>query len=884
MIFKHFFNLRWCALRSASVLMVVGFLLSSPSVLAQPPRSDAGLLILYDFTEGSGQTIRDRSGSGVPLDLKIDKPDSVKWSEGTLTIKSSASIVSAQPAKKIIDAVKKSNEISIEAWLRPANDSQSGPARIISLSADTSGRNVTLGQEKNVYDVRLRATGSDKNGMPSTASPAKSLQSRLTHVVFTRDSAGTAIIYVDGKQVASKKVSGDFSNWDNGHRLTLANEITKDRPWLGELHLVAIYSRALSAKEAHQNFAVGVKSRPAAPASESVAKTNNHTFETQVAPLLAKHCLECHDSAIKKGGLDLSRKDAALAGGESGKVITPGKAAESLLWESVSSNEMPKDRAPLSGDEKATLKKWIETGAAWSVEQIDPAIYLHEGHAGEVWVQRLTVPEYIQTVQSAVNVDIAKEAREILPPDLRTDGFSNTAYNLNIDLKHVEAYNRLAEIIVGRMDVLKFSAKFSKSQKLSTDDTMRDHVAAMGKWLLRAPLDKREINKYSGIATTVASAGGDFKEAISYIVEAMLQSPRFVYRMEYQRGDGSAQPVDGWELASRLSYILWGASPDEELQRAAEKGELADHQNIEAQVQRMLKDPRTIPQSERFVSEWLNLENLADLRPNKTEFPKWDAQLATDMQQETLAYFREVVWIQNRPLSDLLNAQVTFAMPRLAQHYGLTPQGKEMARYDLADIPGRGGLLTQGSVLTIGGDDASMVSRGLFVLHDLLRGTVNAPPPCVNTTPPPTKAGLTQRGIAEGRIANNNCGVCHTRFEPLAFGLERFDGIGAYHEKDQHGNPLREDGEVLFPGEAKPVAYKTSAELMNLLAGSQRVQESLTWKVTQFALGRPLIAADAASVSEIHKAAQKNGGTYSNLITAIVMSDLVLQSRTEVDR
>ena len=207
-----------------------------------------------------------------------------------------------------------------------------------------------------------------------------------------------------------------------------------------------------------------------------------------------------------------------------------------------------------------------------------------------------------------------------------------------------------------------------------------------------------------------------------------------------------------------------------------------------------------------------------------------------------------------------------------------------MARYDLADIPGRGGLLTQGSVLTIGGDDASMVSRGLFVLHDLLRGTVNAPPPCVNTTPPPTKAGLTQRGIAEGRIANNNCGVCHTRFEPLAFGLERFDGIGAYHEKDQHGNPLREDGEVLFPGEAKPVAYKTSAELMNLLAGSQRVQESLTWKVTQFALGRPLIAADAASVSEIHKAAQKNGGTYSNLITAIVMSDLVLQSRTEVDR
>ncbi|MDA1233055.1 MAG: DUF1592 domain-containing protein, partial [Planctomycetota bacterium] len=575
---------------SHAILLITVFWSSATCAQPLQKSSSNGLLVLYDFTEGGGQTVHDRSGSGPPLDLTIEKNSGVKWSKAALIVDSSASILSAKPAQKIIDAVRKSNAISIEAWLKPANDSQSGPARIISMSADTSGRNVTFGQDKNSYDVRLRATGSDKNGIPSTASPAKSLSTRTTHMVFTRDSAGTAIIYVDGKPVANKKVRGDFSNWDNSYRLALANEITKDRPWLGELHLVAIYSRALSTKDVQQHFSAGVKSRPVVPASESVVTVGNHAFETQIAPLLAKHCLECHDSAIKKGGLNLSRKDAAFAGGESGKVITPGKAAESLLWESVSSNEMPKDRPPLSSDEKATLKKWLESSATWSIEQIDPAIYLHEGHAGEVWVQRLTVPEYIQTVQSAVGVDIAMEAKEILPPDLRTDGFSNTAYNLNIDLKHVEAYARLAEIIVSRMDVLKFSAKFSKSQKLSTDDTMRDHVAAMGKWLLRGPLDNREINKYSGIATTVASTGGDFKETISYIVEAMLQSPRFIYRMESQRGDGTAQPVNEWELVSRLSYILWGGPPDEELLRAAEKGELADHNNVEAQVQRMLKD------------------------------------------------------------------------------------------------------------------------------------------------------------------------------------------------------------------------------------------------------------------------------------------------------
>ncbi|WP_197455682.1 DUF1592 domain-containing protein [Stieleria neptunia] len=843
-------------------------------------RVERGLLVRYDFSEDDGQTIVDRGGVGKPLNLVIDRSSRVRRSGGALVVESSSSIASTEPATKIIAAVKKSNAISVEAWLKPANRSQAGPARIVSISADTSNRNLTLGQDKDLYDVRLRATGSDNNGLPSTSSPKRSLQTRLTHVVFTRDARGKALIYLDGKRVASKTVKGNFRNWDNRQRLFLANEATKDRPWLGELHRVAIYDRALTDKDVQQNFAAGSRAE-AASAKERMVDANIRLFDRHVAPLFAKHCLECHDAAIKQGELDLSHKASAVAGGESGKVVVPGNASQSLLWELVSSDDMPKDRPPLSSDEKDSLRKWIDSGATWPVDAIDPAVYLNEGQAGEVWLQRLTVNEYIATVRSAVGVEIATEARQILPPDLRADGFNNTAYNLNIDLKHVEAYNKLAEIIVGRMDILEFAGRFSKSRKLSTDDTMRDHVAAMGKWLLRGPLDDQEINKYSGIATTVASAGGDFKEAIGYIVQAMLQSPRFVYRIEYQHGDGSSRPVDDYELASRISYILWGAPPDEALLRAADKGELSDRNVVESHVQRMLNDPRTMDRSQEFVSQWLNLGRLANLRPNAKTFPNWDAQLAADMQQETLAYFKEVVWTQNRPLSDLLNTQVTFATPALARHYGIKPTGKQTARYDLSKVPSRGGLLTQASVLTIGGDEASMVSRGLFVLNDLLRGTINAPPPCVNTVPPPTKTGLTQRGIAESRIADNKCGVCHTRFEPLAFGLEKFDGIGAYHETDEHGNKLRDDGEVLFPGTAKPVAYQNSAELMDLLATSERVRQSLTWKVTQFALGRPLVAEDAPIVAKIHQAAQQAGGTYADLITAIVMSDLVQRARTE---
>jgi len=168
-----------------------------------------------------------------------------------------------------------------------------------------------------------------------------------------------------------------------------------------------------------------------------------------------------------------------------------------------------------------------------------------------------------------------------------------------------------------------------------------------------------------------------------------------------------------------------------------------------------------------------------------------------------------------------------------------------------------------------------MVTRGLFVLHELLRGVVRDPPPEVDTTPVPTKPGLTQRGVSMARLAKSSCSGCHAKFEPLAFGMEKFDGLGTYRQADKHGNRLREDGEVLFPGRTEPVAYKSSAELMDLLATSTRVRETLTWKVVQFAMGRPLGAKDARHVVKLHKAAQQGGGTYQSLVTAIILSDLV---------
>ncbi len=857
---------------------------TTPDGANKPERVSRDLLALYDFQSDAGRLVRDRSGVGQALNLRIEEPRNVRRASGSLEVRKKTLIRSEEPAAKIIQAVRRNGEISIEAWLTPASLDQSGPARIVSISGNSSNRNVTLGQDGEQFDVRLRTGDTSNNGLPSLSSPKKSLRPSLTHVVYTRDRRGQAKLFINGKPSAKRTISGKTANWAKAYRLALANEFSKDRPWLGTYHLVAIYGRALSLDEVTQNYEAGVDGQTGPPVlAESSRSPKEKFFDEEIVPILSKHCLECHDTATQKGDLDLSKKAKAYALSDGEEVIIPGKPMASLLWEVVESDEMPAKREPLTSVEKERLHQWISDGAVWTTEEIDPLAHTFDRRATVNFVRRLTVSEYIESVRTVTGVDIAKEAREILPPDIRADGFSNTAYNLSVDLKHVESYAKLARIIVSRMDVFEFAKRYSKKKLDLTDNTMRKFIATMGRHFLRGDLDEAEIAAFRGITTTIASTGGTMEECLTTMIEAMLLSPRFTYRVENQRGDGEVWPVSEFELATRMSYIILGSAPDRELMALAESGELFASEVMEAQIARMLEDPRAVKRSIEFANEWLNLDRLANMSPNAERFPQWSADLGRDMKEETLAFFEEVVWKQARPLADLLNAKITFASPRLAKHYGLAISGDGLAKYDLSSVPERGGLLTQGSVLTIGGDEASMVTRGLFVLQDLLRSGVKDPPPCVDTTPVASKPGLTLRSIAEERVANKSCGGCHGKFEPLAYGLERFDGIGAYHQADEHGNQLREDGEILFPGTAKAVPYRSSAELMDLLAGSDRVSQCLTWKVAQFAVGRPLGQPDALILDKVHQEAQDGGGTYASVIRAIIKSDLVQKTNTEAD-
>ena len=236
------------------------------SINVAGPRVSDGLLALYTFMEDSGAIVHDVSGVGAALDLTIQDPANTAWVPGGgLAINAGTVVNSAGPAAKIVEGAKAVNELTIEAWLNPANTAQFGPARIVALSQDAAinGGNFILGQGPGdgdvSYDARLRTTATSIYGTPSLTSPNGSLSLNLTHVLFTRDAAGTTTLYLDAVQVATGSTSGDFSNWGD-QALGLANEPDPSlgsRPWLGELYLVAIYDNALDQDQVLQNFSAG---------------------------------------------------------------------------------------------------------------------------------------------------------------------------------------------------------------------------------------------------------------------------------------------------------------------------------------------------------------------------------------------------------------------------------------------------------------------------------------------------------------------------------------------------------------------------------------------------------------------------------------------------
>jgi hypothetical protein len=228
-------------------------------------RAPATPIVLYRFDEGQGDRVHDVSAFGEPLDLVVHDPRKVRWfTESGLLLAESTPVLSDGSARKIYEACRTTNEITVEVWVAPAMAQQQGPARIVSLSADDDRRNFTLGHGRDgdtsastTYVVRMRTTKTDANGRPATETPAGIAGSVLTQIVSTYSAAGSVRIYTDGVCRAEQEVGGDFSTWDSDYRLLLGDELTGGRAWLGTFHRLAIFDRALTEAEVQQNFAAG---------------------------------------------------------------------------------------------------------------------------------------------------------------------------------------------------------------------------------------------------------------------------------------------------------------------------------------------------------------------------------------------------------------------------------------------------------------------------------------------------------------------------------------------------------------------------------------------------------------------------------------------------
>ena len=417
---------------------------------------------------------------------------------------------------------------------------------------------------------------------------------------------------------------------------------------------------------------------------------------------------------------------------------------------------------------------------------------------------------------------------------------------------------------------------FRRPNHLNRREVAREVLQKFATRAFRRPVTPAELDRLVGLVDLALKDGDRFEKGIQLAMQAILVSPHFLFRVELETRPGAPRALNDLELASRLSYFLWSSLPDDELLDLAIKGQLRAGKNLDAQVGRMLKDPRSREFVENFAGQWLQTRNLKLANPDRGRFDKFDEPLRDAMAKEVEMFFAAVVK-DDRPISDFLHADYTFLNERLARHYGIAGvTGDQFRRVPLAD-PRRGGVVTMASTLTVTSNPTrtSPVKRGKWILEEILGTPPPPPPPNVADLPDDGDGDLgrkvpeaTVRSRLEKHRADPNCASCHARMDPLGFGLENFDAIGAWRDLD---GKFPVDSSGTLPGGRSfqgPVELKAV-----LLAKIKPFASCLTEKMMTYALGRGLEYQDRCVVEKVADSVLAGGGRFSQLVSAIVHSD-----------
>lgn len=398
---------------------------------------------------------------------------------------------------------------------------------------------------------------------------------------------------------------------------------------------------------------------------------------------------------------------------------------------------------------------------------------------------------------------------------------------------------------------------------------LRDILSAFARRAWRRPVTGEELDRLMKFIADAKGAGETWEAGLRIALQAVLVSPYFVYRVELD-----ADPVDltphalsDHELASRLSYFLWSSMPDDELFAAADAGLLQDPVQVEAQARRMLGDPRAQALIDNFAGQWWLIRNIDVAFKDVATFPQWDDGMRASMRGE-MRRFAETFFAGDRDMFEMLTAKDTFVDATLAAHYGIEGAfGPDLVEVDFGDLPFQG-ILNKAGLMTVlsHADHTSPVKRGKWVLENLLCQAPPPPPPGVDTKLDPV-VGKTQREILEAHRNNPDCIGCHLTMDPLGFGLEHYDPLGAWRDLD-NGLPI--DASGTLPNGAP---FADGLEMQTLISSEPDFVRCVARKTFIYSLGRAVTFGDTPYVDGIVDDFTANARRFSDLVVALVTSD-----------
>jgi len=407
------------------------------------------------------------------------------------------------------------------------------------------------------------------------------------------------------------------------------------------------------------------------------------------------------------------------------------------------------------------------------------------------------------------------------------------------------------------------------------DAATRQVMADFARRAYRRPVTNAEVDRLVRCAAFGRKNGGSYEKGIQMAMQAALVSPFFLFRVETDPKPGDARAkhaVNDYELATRLSYFLWSSAPDAELTRLAAQNKLHQPAVLEAQTRRMLRSPKARALGDNFAGQWLQLRKLSVVTPDPGTFKTWNEPLRNAMRRETELYFQTIV-SEDRSVLEFIDSNWTWMNEPLAQHYGNTAvKGDKFQRVSLRGDQ-RGGVLTQASVLTVTSNAArtSPVKRGKWAMENLLGAPIPPPPPNVGQLPDDQHKGKltgTLRQRLEQHRANPACASCHQRMDPIGFGLENYNGIGAWRTLDG-GLPV--DASGTLPGGKSfrgPKQLKTA-----LMAQKGKFVRNLTEKLLTYALGRGVERSDRCNIDAMAQSVALRDYKFSALVMAVVTSE-----------